>query len=278
MRTLIRYGYVPFMLLGVNGAGIAVIAGGGSKVWLLGLLLVAIACSFAAERVLPYRAEWNTSHGDDRRDVVHAAVNETLTLASVAVLPVLTAVASVEGVWPGHWPFALQVLAAVLVADLGITLVHLASHKLPALWRLHAVHHSVRRSYGFNGLMKHPVHQTLETAAGVAPLVVLGLPVDVASALALCVAVQLLLQHSNVDYRVGPLLAVVALNQAHRFHHLRWAGVGDVNFGLFTLLWDHLLGTYSYDPERRFTSDDLGMAAEPDYPDGYLAQLVKPFR
>ncbi|MCP2319266.1 hypothetical protein APR12_004633 [Nocardia amikacinitolerans] len=62
-----------------------------------------------------------------------------------------------------------------------------------------------------------------------------------------------------------------------RFHHLKWAGIGDVNFGLFTLVWDHLLHHYSYDPARRFTSDDLGMAAKPDYPVGYLAQLAEPF-
>jgi sterol desaturase/sphingolipid hydroxylase (fatty acid hydroxylase superfamily) len=140
------------------------------------------------------------------------------------------------------------------------------------------VHHSVKRAYGFNGLMKHPLHQTLETAAGFAPLILLGLPTNVAYAVALCAAVQLLLQHSNVDYRVGPLRVVLALNQAHRFHHLKWAGIGDVNFGLFTLIWDHLLGTYSYDPERRFSSDDLGMAAKPHYPNGYLAQLAEPFR
>lgn len=71
---------------------------------------------------------------------------------------------------------------------------------------------------------------------------------------------------------------MLALNQAHRFHHLKWAGLGDVNFGLFTLIWDHLLRTYSYDPERRFTSDDLGMAAKPHYPNDYLAQLAEPFR
>ncbi|MGW0480634.1 hypothetical protein [Nonomuraea sp. NPDC003214] len=55
-------------------------------------------------------------------------------------------------------------------------------------------------------------------------------------------------------------------------------GVGDVNFGLFTLAWDHLLGTFSYDPARRFTSGQLGMAAEPDYPTAYPAQLAEPFR
>ncbi|NNH70615.1 sterol desaturase family protein [Nocardia uniformis] len=274
---LVRYGYAPLMLLGVNGIGIALAAGGAHKLWLLALLVTAIALSFAAERVLPYQDSWNTSHGDVGRDTAHTFVNETLILASVAAIPALAAIIPGDGIWPGSWPFVVQVLIAILVADLGITLAHYASHKIGVLWRFHAVHHSITRCYGLNGLMKHPLHQTIEMAAGVTPLLILGLPVSVAAALSLAVAVQLLLQHSNADYRVGPLEHVLALNAGHRFHHLKWAGIGDVNFGLFTLIWDHLLRTYSYDPTRRFSSADLGMAAKPDYPTAYFAQLTEPF-
>ncbi|BAD60209.1 sterol desaturase family protein [Nocardia farcinica] len=278
VRPLVRYGYVPVMLVGINGAGIALAAAGAAKLWLVALLAAAVALSFAAERVLPYRPAWNRSHGDAGRDTVHTVVNETLVLGSVAAIPALAALLPGTGIWPHSWPFVIQVLVAILIADLGITLAHYASHHIGVLWRFHAVHHSVTRCYGLNGLMKHPLHQTIEMIAGVTPLLLAGIPVPVAAALALAVAVQLLLQHSNADYRVGPLKHVLALNEGHRFHHLKWAGVGDVNFGLFTLIWDHLLGTYSYDPRRRFTSDDLGMAAKPDYPVGYLAQLAEPFR
>lgn len=278
VRRLARYGYAPLMLLGLNGIGVALAAAHAPKPWLLLVLAVAIATSFAVERVIPYEPAWNGPQADSVRDRLHAVVNETLILVSVAVIPLLAAIVPAPGLWPGDWPFVVQVVLAILIADAGITLVHWASHKIGVLWRFHAVHHSVTRFYGLNGLMKHPLHQTAEMAAGVAPLIVIGLPVDVAAALALAVAVQLLLQHSNADYRVGPLKYVLALNEGHRFHHLKWAGVGDVNFGLFTLLWDHLLRTYSYDPRRRFTSDQLGMAAHPDYPVGYLDQLIAPFR
>ncbi|MCZ7379876.1 sterol desaturase family protein [Micromonospora sp. WMMC250] len=278
VASALRYGYAPVMLLGVNGAGIAVAEAGAPKLWLLVLLAAAVALSFAVERLIPYTLDWNTGHDDAGRDRLHAIVNETLILASVAAIPLLAATVPTAALWPTRWPFALQVLGAILVADLGITLVHYASHHIGALWRFHAVHHSVRRMYGLNGLMKHPLHQTIEMTAGVAPLILLGLPVNVASALALAVAVQLLLQHSNADYRVGPLTYLLALNEGHRFHHLKWAGVGDVNFGLFTLLWDHALGTFSYDPQRRFTTDDLGMAAKPHYPHRYWVQLIEPFK
>ena len=278
IEPLIRYGYAPLMLLGVNGAGIALAASGANRLWLLALLVAAIALSFAAERVLPYERGWNTPMGDAGRDTAHSFVNETLILISVAIIPLLAAIVPGDGIWPSTVPFLVQVLIAILVADLGITLTHYASHKIGVLWRFHAVHHSITRFYGFNGLMKHPLHQTLEMLAGVAPLVLIGMPLPVAGALSLAVVVQLLLQHSNADYRVGPFKYILALSEGHRFHHLKWAGIGDVNFGLFTLLWDHLLRTYSYDPARRFSTSDLGMAAKPDYPVTYFAQLVEPFK
>jgi len=275
--SALRFGYPIVMLIGINGAGIALAAADAPKLALLPLLVGAVLLSFAVERLIPYHQLWNAPQDDSRRDRVHAVVNETLILVSVAVIPLLANVAPAPGLWPHTWPFMLQVLIAVLIADFGITTVHLASHKVGLLWRFHAVHHSVKRFYGLNGLMKHPLHQTIEMTAGVAPLILIGLPNDVASALALAVAVQLLLQHSNADYRVGPLKHLLALNEGHRFHHLKWAGIGDVNFGLFTLLWDHLYGTYSYDPTRRFTSDDLGIAAKPHYPTAYVVQLTYPF-
>ncbi|WP_166904367.1 sterol desaturase family protein [Mycobacterium sp. DL440] len=277
MTKLIRYGYVPFMLLGLNGAAAYLASRSASELWLVGIIAIGVASSFAAERILPYRADWNTSHDDAHRDTAHAVVNETLILSSVAVIPILAAITPFHQWWPSSLPFVVQLLIAIVIADFGTTTIHLASHRIGWLWRLHAVHHSVKRFYGLNGLMKHPLHQTVEMIGSVLPLVIMGMTVQVGSALAVCVAVQLMLQHANVDYRVGPLRSVLALNEGHRFHHLKWAGIGDVNFGLFTLIWDHLYRTYSFDRDRQFTSDDLGMAAKPNYPAPYLQQLAEPF-
>ncbi|WP_278262459.1 hypothetical protein [Nocardia sp. AG03] len=179
--------------------------------------------------------------GTGEVDARHPAVT-----AAVAVLPDLVATGPVR---------TGEVAAIVGLSASRLTHLFSAQIGLPMrryiLWlRLMNAVHSVTRFYGHNGLMKHPLHQSAEMAAGVAPLIVLGMPVDVAAALALAVAVQLLLQHSNADYRVGPLKHVLALNEGHRF----------------------------YDPHRRFSSDQLGMAAHPDYPVDYLGQLTEPFR
>ena len=279
LRSFVRWAYPPLMLIGGNGLAIAIIASGASHLLLFGLLLVAIAASFAAERVVPYQREWNGSHGDVDRDLAHAIFNESVALVSVLVVPALASVATVADIWPHQLPFTIQVLGTILVFDFGITIAHWLSHRWGPLWRLHAVHHSIKRAYGFNGLMKHPLHQAVELSLGIAPLLVIGIPQRVAWALAFAVAIQLLMQHSNVDYRVGPLRGWLSLNEGHRFHHLKWAGVGDVNFGLFTLIYDRLLlKTFSYDPAKRFTSDDLGIGKQPNFPTGYLDQLAEPFR
>jgi sterol desaturase/sphingolipid hydroxylase (fatty acid hydroxylase superfamily) len=278
LRSWARRLYLPLMLLGVNGVGIACVAAGRPPALLLALLAGAVGLSFAAERLIPYRPEWNRSLGDGPRDVAHAVVNEGLSLGTTAAVPLLAALAPPTGLWPASLPFALQVVGSIVVLDAGIALAHVASHRWAWLWRLHAVHHSVRRLYGFNGLMKHPLHQLVETTAGATPLLLLGMPPDVALALAFCTAVQLLLQHSNADYRTGGLERLLALNRVHRFHHVGRAGEGDVNFGLFTNLVDHALGTFRYERARTFTSADLGIADEPDFPTGYGPQLVAPFR
>ena len=274
---LLKFSYAPAMLVIGNAAAFALVGARASPAWLLAWLLGVLAASFAAERAIPYIAPPAHARDERARDIAHAVVNEAITVAGLAAIPALDALLPWPGAWPAQWPLGLQWLAAVLVADLGITLMHAASHRVAWLWRFHAVHHSVQRLYGLNGLLKHPVHQVLETLAGVAPLILLGMPQRVGELLACSVALQLVLQHANVDMRIGPLRHVLALAPVHRFHHQRWAGIGDVNFGLFTTLGDRLLGTCADDPGRRFAPGDFGIGQEPDYPRGYLAQLARPF-
>ncbi|AMN82417.1 MULTISPECIES: sterol desaturase family protein [Pseudomonas] len=272
MKRFVSWLYAPAFLLGFLGYAL----------WrpdsLIVLFVIAVAVSFLTEHWLPYEPRWNRSLGDRRRDTLHALVNESLNALGLLILPGLTALFAFEGIWPRGWPLWEQLLMAIVLADAGITLMHYASHRIRPLWRLHAVHHSVQRLYGFNGLMKHPLHQMLEATAGLLPLILLGIPLDVAQLLALAIALQLLLQHSNVDMRLGPLRWVFAWAPVHRFHHMKYGRAGDVNFGLFFNLWDWLLGTAYYRERYRMGPGDLGIGRRPDFPVGYGAQLRDPFR
>ncbi len=276
MRSVLAFAYAPLFFFTYAGAAAWLLGSGQSPWWLLPLLVAAIGTSCLAERILPYEPVWNRDHGDTLRDIAHALVNEGANIVSILAIPTIAALLPATGLWPVAQPYVVQLGLAILIADFGITLAHYASHKSPWLWRLHAPHHSVERMYGFNGLMKHPLHQAIEMLVGLSPLLLMGLPQHVAWGLAAAVSVQLMLQHSNVDMRIGILRYVWAIAPAHRFHHIRSAAQGDVNFGLFTSFWDVMLGTarFSGVPIR---AGDIGIAGRPDYPRGYAAQLAEPF-
>lgn len=276
-RALLKYAYAPAFMVGFLGAALYLIGAGAPKWTLPLLLLVAILVSFASERVAPYEESWNQDKGDSATNLAHAIVNEASIFLSVLALPLLVHHLPGFSIWPDHWPLWLQLFVAVMIADFGITMAHLASHRFELLWRLHAVHHAAPRLYGFNGLMKHPLHQAIELAAGVTPLLLMGITTDVAWLLSFTVGVQLLLQHSNVDMKIGPLIHVWAVAPAHRHHHLASKTRGDVNFALFSTVWDKMLGTFVANrPSPR--EGDVGVAGRPDFPRGYLQHIADPFR
>lgn len=276
--TLFRTLYAPvYFLFFVAGAAMLV-STGTSPLWLIGLLIAAIAASLIAERIAPFEAEWNQSHGDTRRDLAHALINEGSILILVLLLPFFASLVPWTSVWPTTLPYWTQLLLAIILLDAGISLTHFASHRIPLLWRFHAVHHSVRRMYGFNGLLKHPIHQLIEISIGTLPWLLMGIPQDIAMVGAFAVAIQLQLQHSNVDMRLGPLAYLWAVAPVHRHHHLASATRGDVNFGLFFTIWDVLLGTAQFKSSDHIRAGQVGIVGRSDYPKAYLAQLAEPFR
>lgn len=278
MLRLIKYLYAPVFFLGFIGAGLIIVSQEGPLHSLLALLIVAICLSLAAEHLLPYEPVWNTAHNDGLRDVLHAFVNEASIVSLVLVLPFISQLTPWASIWPTDLPLWLDLVIAVIIVDIGITLVHYLSHRLNWLWRFHAVHHSVQRMYGFNGLLKHPVHQTLEIAGGALPWIILGIPFEVAVLASFAVSIQLLLQHSNVDMRIGPLKYIWAVAPVHRHHHIASETEGNVNFGLFLTVWDVVLGTANFSPSDSVRAGKIGLEDRPNYPVKYLDQLIEPFR
>ena len=277
LRFAIQYLFAPLFFIGFIGSSLWLMSLAIDKIWLLGLLIPAIATSFVAERILPFEDIWNKPKSDVGRDWIHALVNETTIFLMVAAIPYLLLLPIGFNVWPKNLDLWLQLLIAILMADFGITMAHYFSHKIEGLWRFHAIHHSVERMYGFNGLMKHPLHQGFELLIGTTPLILMGMPMEVGALLGFSVAIQLMLQHSNVDMKVGPLIYIWAVAPGHRHHHLASKTKGDVNFGLFTMFWDHLLGTFvNQHPSPR--AGELGVAGRDDFPNNYLGQLIEPFR
>ena len=155
-------------------------------------------------------------------------------------------------------------------------MMHYLSHRFAPLWRLHAVHHGVGRLYGMNGVLRHPVHQIIDMIIGTAPLVIVGMPVPVAVLLGFLISMTLIVQHSNVDARLGPLQGHLSIGRIHHLHHVNWGTEGDCNFGLLLTLWDKLIGTYKDKPSRPITAADLGVDEIPNFPKSYVEQFFLP--
>lgn len=90
MKSVVSLLYGPVFWTGAIGLAAWLVGYRHASLWVLPpLLLLALGVSFLAERYLPYDASWNRDHGDSRRDILHALVNEALYLAGLAVFPAL---------------------------------------------------------------------------------------------------------------------------------------------------------------------------------------------
>jgi len=265
------------MMAGFNGLAYGVVDAGWSYEWLALIGMSALATTFAAERIAPHYDEWNDDHGDTPTNIVHAIVYEISNLNAILLIPVITFLIPGLGLWPTAWPMWAQLLLAVVLADAAFTLIHYWSHRWSVLWQLHSVHHGVGRLYGFNGLVRHPLHQSIDLAIGTAPLIIFGMPTDVAVLLGVVVSIQLLIQHANVDAKLGPFRNHLSIGRLHHLHHVNWGTEGDCNFGLFFTVWDRLLGTFNPSPSRPIRAADMGIDEVANFPKTYWQQLIFPF-
>jgi sterol desaturase/sphingolipid hydroxylase (fatty acid hydroxylase superfamily) len=272
----IRYGSYPLIL----GAAAWVLFGGLAAGWpYFPIVPLTVAAALVLvvllERVLPFHAAWHRDHRDSLCDAIHAVVNLVVLLAVHGVVAALAPYWSAGTWWPDQWPLWAQALAVGVVLDLSLYSVHWLSHRVAWLWRFHAIHHSSERLYWLNGERRHPLHAGMMAAPGLIAVVLMGAPALAVGAWLGLLAVHLAFQHSNLDYRVGPLRFLIGAAEVHRWHHKREYEDAQVNFGEFWMVWDHLFGTYRL-PMHQLGAGEVGLK-EPDFPMEYGAQLVYPF-
>jgi sterol desaturase/sphingolipid hydroxylase (fatty acid hydroxylase superfamily) len=284
-RHLASWLAFPVVMGGSVAAAIGLMPALGPAWAVVVVQTVAVVCIVIGERLLPHRATWNRPHGDVRTDVLHAIVSGLGTtqvarpLVQLAAAGIAAWLAAMLGgsLWPVRWPLAVQLGLALVVAELPQYWFHRLEHEHDALWRFHAVHHSAPRLYWLNAARFHPVDLLLLYVVGYLPLVALGCPAEVFFLFALFDAVFGMLQHCNLDVRLGPLNWLFSMAEPHRWHHSRVLAEANSNYGSNLILWDHVFGTF-FLPRDREPPRDIGIADLPRFPGGYLAQLAVPFR
>ena len=145
--------------------------------------------------------------------------------------------------------FVADIAVGLLLFELGGYAYHRLAHAVPALWRLHEIHHSSETMDWLASFRQHPLEIVLVTLAQNAPLVLLGVPLGAHAAVLVALKLATVFVHSNVRVPIGPLRFVVATPRFHHRHHQRGGAVA--NFASFLPLLDVLFGSYSDETSRR---------------------------
>jgi len=162
-------------------------------------------------------------------------------------------------------PSWVAVVAGIVVLDLAIYLQHVMFHAVPALWRLHRMHHADLDIDVTTGARFHPVEIVISMLIKFAVIAALGVPPVAVVLFEVLLNATSMFNHSNV--RIAPALEpalrwLVVTPDMHRVHHSIERDETNSNFGFNLSLWDRLFGTYRAQPRAGHQAMTIGI---PDF-------------
>jgi sterol desaturase/sphingolipid hydroxylase (fatty acid hydroxylase superfamily) len=180
-------------------------------------------------------------------------------------------------------PFWVAVPLAVIAMDLAIWVQHVMVHAVPALWRLHRVHHADLDYDLTTGARFHPIEIVLSMLIKFATILVLGPPVVAVILFEVILNGMAMFNHGNVGLPEGLdrlLRWVFVTPDMHRVHHSVEADETNSNFGFNLSWWDRLFGTYREAPRAGQVEMIIGIDdhRDPREVDSLPGMLALPFR
>ena len=175
-----------------------------------------------------------------------------------------------------------EFVAALVLLDFGVYLQHRLFHRVPMLWRMHAVHHSDVNFDLTTGLRFHPFE--IIVSFGIKALLVVLLGASAASVLVfeLLLSSASLFTHANVALprRIERLLRTALVTpDMHRIHHSVSPSEHNTNFGFLIVWWDRWLRTYTAEPHDSHERLRIGLESFREIPQqGVTALLLQPLK
>lgn len=246
--------------------------------------------------VLGLMALWEVAAPRRRREiprVIRWTNNLALVVLDTAILrltfPILAvglAVVAEERGW-GLFnnleaPVWAAILVSILVLDLAIYLQHVMFHAVPALWRLHRMHHADLEFDATTGLRFHPIEILISMGIKLAVVAALGPPAVAVLIFEILLNATSLFNHANINLprpvdRV--LRLIVVTPDMHRVHHSVIPAETNSNFGFNLPWWDRLLGTYRAQPAAGHDKMTIGIEQFRTWRDLWLDRmLIQPVR
>jgi sterol desaturase/sphingolipid hydroxylase (fatty acid hydroxylase superfamily) len=179
-------------------------------------------------------------------------------------------------------PDWLALLVSVLALDLAIYLQHVLFHAVPALWRLHRMHHADLEFDVTTGLRFHPIEIVLSMLIKLAVVVAIGAPALSVLVFEVLLNATSMFNHANMRIPTWidrVLRWLVVTPDMHRVHHSILARETNSNFGFNLPWWDRLFGTYKAQPAAGHEEMTIGIEQFRDPRELRLDRmLAQPFR
>jgi sterol desaturase/sphingolipid hydroxylase (fatty acid hydroxylase superfamily) len=154
------------------------------------------------------------------------------------------------------------IMASVVLLDLAVYLQHVMFHAVPALWRVHRMHHADLDFDVTTGARFHPIEIVLSMLIKFGVVVALGAPALGVLIFEVLLNATSMFNHGNVRIPIGLdcyLRWLVVTPDMHRVHHSVVVGETNSNFGFNLPWWDHLLGTYRDQPAAGHDGMTIGI-------------------
>jgi len=156
----------------------------------------------------------------------------------------------------------IAVLGLLLFHDLYFYVIHRSMHHPLLYQRFHEVHHRSLSPTPWAAFSFHPLEAVVES--GVVTLMVFLFPIHVSELVAFQVISLLMNIYGHLGYDFATreyheshrILRWFNTTRSHQHHHRRF----NTNYGLYTLLWDRILGTYQ-------TPTEIRLNREPRHPE-----------
>jgi len=179
-------------------------------------------------------------------------------------------------------PAWVSVPLATAALDLAIYLQHVLFHAVPALWRLHRMHHADLEIDVTTGARFHPIEILLSMGLKLGVVAALGAPPLAVLIFEVLLNATSMFNHSNVcmPARLDRVLRwIVVTPDMHRVHHSVLVRETNSNFGFNLPWWDRLFGTYRNQPAAGHEKMTIGIEQFRDPAEQRLDRmLTQPFR
>jgi sterol desaturase/sphingolipid hydroxylase (fatty acid hydroxylase superfamily) len=248
----------------------------------LGIFATVILWEFAAPRRRLTQPRWLRWYSN----IGIVVLNTVAVRLLVPLIPVALAVMAEARGWGVlnlvDLPFWFTVVVSVVVLDLVIYFQHVMFHAVPALWRLHRMHHADLDFDVTTGARFHPIEIILSILLKFAVIAVIGPPAVAVIIFEVLLNGTSMFNHGNIRLPLPLdrfLRWFIVTPDMHRVHHSDIPAETNSNFGFSLPYWDRLFGTYRDQPRLGHEGMTIGLDTFKEAGDLHLHRmLIQPFK